>query len=216
MRKLPTLALSLVALAALSGLGVAQQETKGAQQEPIVTRQRPTDIPGASPEITSTRIAANQIARVQADPAFKAALAFLEEQGEAANLISGQVLSSRSQPGITEYSFDVTMRGSGEAGEYAKLVYSEQTGKPAFVYFDGNCTVGRKAVAPQPSELARGTFCFFKPWGPWQVTNTFCSYNFWCFFKNQQALYLSEKRQRTCPNGTVQTQARTVKVHCGC
>jgi hypothetical protein len=206
MKKLLTVVLGLVVLSTYAGLGVAQEETKRAQQKPGVP----------SPEITSSRITAAQIARVQADPLFKAAMEFLEEQGEVVNLSRGQVLRSRSQPGITEYSFDVTMRGSAEAGEYAKLVYSEQTGQPAFVYFDDNRTIGRKPVAPQPSEAARGAFCFLTPWGPWQVTSIFCKYNFWCFSKNQQALYLTETRQKTCPDGTVKTQTRTVKVHCGC
>jgi hypothetical protein len=206
MKKLLTVVLALVMLSTYAGIGVAQEETKQAQQKPGVP----------SSEITSSRITAEQIARVQADPLFKAAMEFLEEQGEVVNLSRGQVLRSRSQPGITVYSFDVTMRGSAEPGEYAKLVYLEQTGQPAFVYFDDNCTIGRKPVAPQPSEAARGAPCFLTPWGPWQVTSTFCKHNYWCFFKNQQALYLTETRQKICRDGTVKTQTRTVKVHCGC
>lgn len=206
MKRLLIVTLALIILVvSLDGSGIAQQETRSAQQTPV-----------ALPEITATRITAEQVARVQASPAFKAALDSLEEQGEVANLNGGQILRSQSQPGVTEYSFDITVRGSSEPGEYAKLVYSEQPGKPAFVYFDGNCTVGRRPVAPQPSEAARGAFCFLTPWGPWQVTGTFCGYNFWCFFKSQKALYLTERRQKNCPNGTVKTETRTVKVHCGC
>lgn len=211
-----TLTLALVALASFNGLGIAHQETKQAQPKPDAARQRPTGAPDAALEITSARIAAAEIARVKASPAFKAALELLEEQGEVANLDSGQALRSPNQPDITEYSFDVTIRGSSQAGEYAKLVYAEQAGQPPFVYFDGNCTVGRKAVAPQPSESARLNLCFLKPWGPWQVTGTFCQYNSWCVFKKQRALYLTERRQKTCPKGTVTIQIRTVKVHCGC
>jgi|PersoiStandDraft_1058852.scaffolds.fasta_scaffold39039_1 hypothetical protein len=214
MKKSLALVSALVVFVIFSGLGAAQQETSRPQSKSGVVRQHPTETPGASPDVTSTTIAAAQIARVEADPAFKAALALLEEQGEVANLSSGKVLRSRSQPAITVYSFDVTMRGSGEAGEYATLVYAEQTGQPTFVYFDGNRTISREVVAPQPSQAARG--CFSTHWGRWQVTATFCNYNFWCIFKGQQALYLTETRQKTCPNRTVQTQTRTVKVHCGC
>ncbi len=216
MTKRAILTSTLLTLVVFSCPGLAEQQAISTQAEPVSPRQLPTEAPRTLAELTPTRITADQIARLQANPGFKAALELLEEQGEVASLSGGQVLRSRAQPAITDYSFDVTVRGSGEPGEYAKLVYSEQPGQPAIVYFDGNCTVGREPVAPQVSESARGAPCFLTPWGPWQVTGTFCGYNYWCFFKKQQALYLTERRQKTCPNGTVMTQTRTVKVHCGC
>lgn len=175
------------------------------------------------PNVTEARLSNDQLKRVTSDEKFRAALEVVAEQNETVNLKSARLLTSPSVPGLSEVAFRVTVKGTHEPGEYAKLIYSEQPGEPPFVFFDEKRTVGITA-SPSGQQGGQGggvklrdrLACLFKPWEPWTVLNNFCKYNFWCPLRRQQALYLTEMRIKKCPNGSIQTQTRTIKAHCGC
>jgi len=172
------------------------------------------------PDVAEKKLTSSQLRRVTNDEKFKAALAVVAEQNESVDLKSGRLMTSPTAPNSSEIAFRVTAKGTSTPGEYAKLVYMEQPGGPPLVFFDEKQTGGIAAakIVQQGGKKNKGGFlgCLFVSWGPWTILNSSCRYNFWCFFKSQRAIYIDETRTRKCPNGVVQTQTRTVKLHCGC
>ena len=54
-----------------------------------------------------------------------------------------------------------------------------------------------------------------EPYGAWQLEDTTCDPNFWCFFKSQQATYNHYIRIKQCENGQI-SQSKKSKKNCGC
>ncbi|MFN0110019.1 MAG: hypothetical protein ACKVZH_14285 [Blastocatellia bacterium] len=95
--------------------------------------------------------------------------------------------------------------------EYAKLVYQKTDDGQELVYFDE--PTGSKPAAQDSAENAR-LGC--GPWSGWQETGRNCrTLTFRCPLNNQQAWFVSYRRERSCPRRT-QVQTKTVKLRCGC
>lgn len=164
-------------------------------------------------ELAEAPLPAEQLRRVAADKQFKAAMEIIESQNETVDMKEARLVTSKGARGASEIVFRVTVKGTSEPGEYAKLVYSEQKGKRPFVFFDEK----RTGAAPEQSPVsppAAAKICF-KPWGSWKAQGIYCAYRYLCVLRNQKATYKTETRSRNCPGGT-QTQTRTSVVHCGC
>ena len=115
--------------------------------------------------------------------------------------------------------------------QFAKLVY-DFDGTNSYVYFDAkNNQIESNTQTPENASKRQwppywwpgggnsgggggggGGFCF--NWSRWTQINNECKYSFNCFFKKQQAIFITETRHcNTNPNNI---QTRVTKLHCGC
>lgn len=102
---------------------------------------------------------------------------------------------------------------AGQKPEFGKLIYEKGTDGKELVYFDE--PTGSKPVMQNDTDNAKlGLGC--GAWTPWSETGRDCRSTFLtCMLQNQQAIFISFRRERQCRKGT-QVQTKTVRLRCGC
>lgn len=102
---------------------------------------------------------------------------------------------------------------AGQKPEFAKLIYEKGVDGKELVYFDE--PTGSKPVMQNDADNAKlGLRC--GAWSGWSETSRDCRSTFLtCMLQNQQAIFISHRRERQCRRGT-QVQTKTVRMRCGC
>lgn len=185
--------------------------------EMIVTK--PVKIPGSfQQDVSATHPSKEQLQRVTSNEKFKAALDVVASQNEAVDLKNARLLTSPGAPDLSAIQFGVTVKGTKKPGEYASLVYMEQTGMPPIVFFDGKQPRflpypgpargnGRTGGGPPPCIGASTT---------WLVVGTFCQRSI-CgpFPVPVKARFQVEVSSSICPGSNI-SRTRIVVADCKC
>jgi uncharacterized repeat protein (TIGR01451 family) len=209
-------------------------ELKGKQNSEAIKNEGASLGDGNNPSNQIPKDDKALLKQVLQDKEFLKAIEIVANDGQMINPEKAKI--SRKE-NTYEISWDIMdASGSGNV-EYKKLVF-DFDGEKAVASFDelnerfdvkGNPPPAAKLSWPPKwwpgggsggSGGSGGTggwvlgFCGFNNWSAWITTNTFCGYNYFCVFNNQQARYRTETRY--CKNNPSNVQTRTVKLHCGC
>lgn len=216
-----------VLLAMLFGAAVIWnygQQKATAQQRPVPTPQTIGVQPIVKP-IGEEQLSEAQIRVLRSNPKIIEAAEMLAAQGE--ELDFGKAKASKFPPPapneraaarprvivIIIVIKDAARMRAGQKPEYGKLIYEVGVDGKELVYFDE--PTGSKPVMQNDADNAKlGLGC--GAWSPWAETSRNCRSTFWtCMLQNQQAIFISFRRERQCRKGT-QVQTKTVRLRCGC
>ena len=196
-------------------------------QPDATAQQRPTPTPqniGVQP-IGEEQVSETELRTLRANPKILEVVEILAAQGEELDFGKAKALKYAppapnervaSRPRVIIIIIIIkpnARRAAGQKPEFGKLVYEKGTDGKELIYFDE--PTGSKPVIQNDADNAKlGLGC--GAWSPWVETSRDCRSTFWtCMLQNQQAIFISFRRDRQCKKGT-QVQTKTVRLRCGC